>query len=235
MTLLADLLSTVFERRYRPSGTRDYDNRPVEDLAAALLGTTGEVSGQSLATAILDRFASMNDEEKLTFFRHMAYGMNIEASAVRDALAACETGQTRANYRQFMQAVEPPRQEFIRRLNQVRGATRKLVGMRADLLRLGREDEVLLALDLDLQHLFASWFNRGFLVLRPISWESPAHVLEKIIAYEAVHTIDSWDDLRRRLEPDDRRCFAFFHPAMPDEPLIFVEVALTKCVQGSIQ
>jgi malonyl-CoA decarboxylase len=92
-----------------------------------------------------------------------------------------------------------------------------------------------MALDIDFRHLFASWFNRGFLVLRPISWESPAHILEKIIAYEAVHAIDSWDDLRRRLEPEDRRCFAFFHPAMPDEPLIFVEVALTKGIPTSVQ
>jgi malonyl-CoA decarboxylase len=107
--------------------------------------------------------------------------------------------------------------------------------MRADLLRLGRGEPDLEALDLDFWHLFASWFNRGFLVLRPVSWESPAHILEKIIAYEAVHAIDSWDDLRRRLEPGDRRCFAFFHPAMPDEPLIFVEVALTQGIAHSIQ
>jgi malonyl-CoA decarboxylase len=107
--------------------------------------------------------------------------------------------------------------------------------MRADLLRLGRDDPALQALDWDFRHLFASWFNRGFLVLRPISWESPAHILEKIIAYEAVHAIQSWDDLRRRLHPEDRRCFAFFHPAMPDEPLIFVEVALTRGVPGSVQ
>ncbi len=102
-------------------------------------------------------------------------------------------------------------------------------------MRLSKGDDALQALDLDFRHLFASWFNRGFLVLRPINWESPAQLLEKIIAYEAVHAIDSWSDLRRRLEPVDRRCFAFLHPAMPDEPLIFVEVALTKGIPGSIQ
>jgi malonyl-CoA decarboxylase len=134
-----------------------------------------------------------------------------------------------------MNASEPDRQELIRRLNRLPGATEDLVRMRADLLRLGRKDPELKALDLDFQHLFQSWFNRGFLVLRPISWESPAHILEKIIAYEAVHAIDSWDDLRRRLEPADRRCFAFFHPSMPDEPLIFVEVALTKGIPNSVQ
>jgi malonyl-CoA decarboxylase len=124
---------------------------------------------------------------------------------------------------------------LIRRLNQVPGATKALVAMRADLLRLGRGEASLEALDLDFRHLFASWFNRGFLVLRPINWQSPAHILEKIIAYEAVHAIDSWEDLRRRVEPADRRCFAFFHPAMPDEPLIFVEVALTTGIAGSVQ
>ena len=107
--------------------------------------------------------------------------------------------------------------------------------MRADLLRLIPRSDPRARIDLDFQHLFTSWFNRGFLVLRPISWESPASILEKIIAYEAVHAIDSWDDLRRRVEPIDRRCFAFFHPAMPDEPLIFVEVALTRGIPGSVQ
>jgi len=107
--------------------------------------------------------------------------------------------------------------------------------MRRDLMQMSKDDPVLAAVDVDFVHLFRSWFNRGFLVLRPISWETPAHILEKIIAYEAVHAIDSWDDLRRRLQPTDRRCFAFFHPAMPDEPLIFVEVALTKGIPGSIQ
>ncbi|MCV0429869.1 MAG: malonyl-CoA decarboxylase, partial [Roseibium sp.] len=135
----------------------------------------------------------------------------------------------------FMAAAEPRRQELFRRLNRVPGATGALVKMRADLLRLRNREPELEALDLDLRHLFASWFNRGFLVLRPINWESPAHILEKIIAYEAVHAIDSWEDLRRRLEPTDRRCFAFFHPSMPDEPLIFVEVALTSGTPNSVQ
>lgn len=234
MTLLADLLSTVFERRYRSGGGKA-DNRPFQDLTRDLMGTAGEVSGQALARQILDRYADWDDAEKLAFFHHLARDMTVSSAAVRDALVSYEEGQTKASYRAFMAATEPPRQELIRRLNQVPGATRLLVQMRADLLRLGRGDDALAALDLDFRHLFASWFNRGFLVLRPINWESPAHILEKIIAYEAVHAIDSWDDLRRRLEPSDRRCFAFFHPAMPDEPLIFVEVALTRGIPGSIQ
>ncbi len=234
MTLLADLLSTVFERRTR-WGKGAVDNRPFEELTADLIGATGEISGMNVARTILERYAACDDEEKLAFFRHLSERMTIDAGTVRDALDAYEAGQTKASYRAFMSAAEPPRQELIRRLNQVPGATKALVAMRADLLRLGKGEASLEALDLDFRHLFASWFNRGFLVLRPISWQSPAHILEKIIAYEAVHAIDSWEDLRRRVEPTDRRCFAFFHPAMPDEPLIFVEVALTTGIAASVQ
>src|SRR6056297_1911917 len=235
MTLLADLLSTVFERRYRPFAQRRHGTRPITELADELVGSTGETSGASMAAEILTGFAMMKDEEKLGFFEHLAGAMNIDPEAVRNALDAYEEEPSKASYRSYMAASEPRRQELIRRLNGVPGATRALVGMRADLLRLGRGRPELEALDLDFRHLFASWFNRGFLVLRPINWESPAHILEKIIAYEAVHAIDSWDDLRRRLQPKDRRCFAFFHPSMPDEPLIFVEVALTKGIPGSVQ
>ena len=235
MSFLADLLSTVFERRYLGFSIDQDDDRPIETLTAELIGATGEVSGQTVARRILDRYDRMDDEARLDFFRHLALEMTISPDAVRAALDAYEEGQTKASYRAFVLAAEPPRQELIRRLNQVPGATGALVRMRADLLRLGGEDDALQALDMDFRHLFASWFNRGFLVLRPINWESPAHILEKIIAYEAVHAIGSWDDLRRRVQPADRRCFAFFHPAMPDEPLIFVEIALTQGVPGSIQ
>lgn len=235
MTLLADLLSTVFERTYRATAATNWDNRPLEELATALVSSSGETSGLALAGQILARFEALGDEEKLGFFRHLAGAMNIDPEAVRTTLAAYEAEPSKATYRAYMTASEPARQELIRRLNQVPGATGQLVQMRADLLRLGGDEPELLALDQDFRHLFASWFNRGFLVLRPISWASPAHILEKIIAYEAVHAIDSWEDLRRRLQPADRRCFAFFHPAMPDEPLIFVEVALTKGIPGSIQ
>jgi len=235
MSLLAELLSTVFERRQRREAAAAPDGRPLEELATALVGSTGETSGLALAEEILARFKALDDEGKRAFFRHLAMEMNIAPETVRATLDAYEKNPSKASYRAFMAASEPRRQELIRRLNKVPDATGALVRMRADLLRLGRGEPELEALDLDFRHLFASWFNRGFLVLRPISWESPAHILEKIIAYEAVHAIDSWDDLRRRLQPSDRRCFAFFHPSMPDEPLIFVEVALTRDVPRSIQ
>ncbi|MCG6903202.1 MAG: malonyl-CoA decarboxylase [Rhodobacter sp.] len=233
MSVFADLLSTVFERRY--SGAKVSDNRPLEEVVNDLLGSRGEVSGMSLARQILDRYAKFGDAEKLDFFRHLLDHMGIDPERVRETLAAYDAHPDKASYRAFLSAAEPSRQELARRLNQVPGATARLVSMRADLLRLARETPALAPIDLDFRHLFQSWFNRGFLVLRPVNWDSPATVLEKIIAYEAVHAIDSWDDLRRRLQPADRRCFAFFHPSMPDEPLIFVEVALTKGIPGSIQ
>ena len=235
MTMLADLLASVFDRRkVRPISVRQ-GKKSLAELARELLVGAGEASGLASAAAILSGYACLDDAGKLTFFRMLAVEMNISAYKVRQALNAYEAAPSKVTYRDFAAAAEPPRQELIRRLNRVPGATGSLVRMRADLLRLGKGEPDLEALDLDFRHLLSSWFNRGFLVLRPISWESPAHVLEKIIAYEAVHAIDSWDDLRRRLEPADRRCFAFFHPAMPDEPLIFVEVALMQGIAQSIQ
>ena len=235
MSMLADLLASVFDRRKaRPISIQQGEKSLVE-LANELVEGAAEASGLASAAAILSSYASLDDESKLAFFRMMAVEMNISADKVRQALDAYEAAPSKDTYRDFAAAAEPPRQELIRRLNRVPGATGSLVRMRADLLRLGRGEPDLEALDLDFRHLLSSWFNRGFLVLRRISWESPAHVLEKIIAYEAVHAIDSWDDLRRRLEPADRRCFAFFHPAMPDEPLIFVEVALMRGIAHSIQ
>ncbi|MFD1341238.1 malonyl-CoA decarboxylase domain-containing protein [Litorisediminicola beolgyonensis] len=235
MTLLGDLLSTVFERRHRLGAGPRADGEPIERLTRELVSARDETSGLTAARKILARYAALDDEGRIAFFRHLAGDLNLDPAAVREALGAYEAEPSGKSYRAFTAAAEPPRQELIRRLNQLFGATGHLVAMRADLLRLMGKDPALAALDLDFKHLFRSWFNRGFLVLRPINWESPAQVLEKIIAYEAVHAIASWDDLRRRLAPPDRRCFAFFHPAMPDEPLIFVEVALTQGVPNSIQ
>jgi malonyl-CoA decarboxylase len=119
-------------------------------------------------------------------------------------------------------------------MNMAPGGTGALVSMRKEIAGYLRNEPALKLLDGDLKHLFASWFNRGFLELRRIDWQSPAAILERLIAYEAVHEIHGWDDLRRRLAPD-RRCFAFFHPALPDDPLIFVEVALVQGLAGAVQ
>lgn len=235
VSFFGDLLSTVFERRYRGASWVEDDGRTIEDLCAGLLSSQGEVSGVALARNILDRYARLDDDGKTAFFTHLLRGLDLEPDRVRQALEAYEGDPSAQTYRALARVTEPSRQELARRLNQVPGATARLVAMRADLLRLKRSHPELGALDVDFRHLFRSWFNRGFLVLRPINWDSPAAILEQIIAYEAVHAIDSWDDLRRRLVPGDRRCYGFFHPSMADEPLIFVEVALTRGIPNSIQ
>jgi len=235
MSYFAGLISTIFERRYARAVSSDAKGRGIAELSQDLLGAQGEVSGSTLARLILDHYAGASETDKQAFFEFMLQDLEIDPVEVVESLKDYKAVPSKRTYRAYARASEPRRQELLRRLNQVPGATGQLVSMRKDLLRMTRADKKLEPLDVDFQHLFTSWFNRGFLVLRPINWASPAEILEKIIAYEAVHAIDSWDELRRRLQPTDRRCFGFFHPAMPDEPLIFVEVALTKGIPNSIQ
>lgn len=250
ISFFGDLLQTISDRG------RDLIGFGRGDLAARanavelvnlcedLISRRGEASGVALARLILDRYSALSLSEKATFLRLVAMEFGADYKAVEDAMSAYRDSPTRAALGALHEAAEPRSQELIRRLNLARDGTFSLVRMREDLmslrreLRLAGEDHALIeavdSLDSDFEHLFASWFNRGFLVLRPIDWTTPAHILEKIIRYEAVHEIAGWDDLRRRIEPQDRRCFAFFHPALSDEPLIFVEVALTSGIAPAI-
>ena len=233
-----DLLGSILDRGARlierPAGA-EADARVLTDLCRDLMSSKGEASGVALASRILGRYAGLEPDARLAFFRDMATDYNPAPEDVLAAAQAYEADRSPDTLQRLFTIAEPPRQELLRRLNMAPGGTGALVRMRADLLRLVRANPELRAIDNDFRHLLGSWFNRGFLVLRPIDWQTPAAILEKIIAYEAVHEIDSWDELRRRVDPPDRRCFAFFHPSMPDEPLIFVEVALTREIPGSIQ
>lgn len=235
MNRVASILASVFERPQIWASSKEKDARNIYDLIEALLGASGEVTGAVLARKILDRYNELDEVGRHAFFTHLATKLDVDPAVIRDSLTAYEETPNKETYKEFMAASEPKRQELVRRLNQVPAATGRLVEMRKELLKLTKTDNKLAAVDLDFRHLFASWFNRGFLVLSPINWQTSADILEKIIQYEAVHEINSWEELRARLQPKDRRCFAFFHPAMPDEPLIFVEVALTKGVPNSIQ
>ena len=235
MSFFGDILTSLFERTPLLRGAMADDDKPIEVLCRDLLTSRGDVSGMSLAQLVLDRYADFNEDEKLALFTLLANQMDVSCGDAVSALQAYESAPTAANYAALTKKIEPARLQLIRRLNQTQDATTQLVAMRRDLLRLLDQHPDLAKLDIDFKNLFTTWFNRGFLVLRPITWGSPAYILEKIISYESVHAIQSWDDLRRRLQPDDRRCFAFFHPAMPDEPLIFVEVALTRGTPNSIQ
>lgn len=209
----------------------------LDDLCRALLSSRGEASGVAMARRVLDLYAGASPGERDEFFCSLADDFGPDRTKVAEAWAAYERESAPPALAALIQAVEPPRQELFRRLNFAPGGTAALLSMREDLLDrqpVGMRGSNLKSVDADLVHLFGSWFNRGFLRLRPIDWLTPADILERIIRYESVHEIMGWDDLQRRVQPADRRCFAFFHPSLPREPLIFVQVALTDRIPTMI-
>lgn len=220
---------------------RNYLDRPsvdsgVDALVARchdLVSAHGEASGTALASQILDSYLALNDDERLGTLLLLDTAFAPDADTLSAAARSYADNPDDQTYRALANAIEAPRQELFRRLNMAPGGTTAIVGMRQLVLARLREHPELKPFEHDLKHLLASWFNRGFLQFEQIDWRTPAVILEKLIAYEAVHEIQGWDDLRRRLA-DDRRCFGFFHPALPDEPLIFVEVALTHGLAGEI-
>ena len=229
---LGDILSTLFDRSGIVGGNDD--KRDIYELCNALLSAEGEVSGQKLAACVLSRYRALTSDEKRTFFTYLNDELDLDATALTELATTYKADPSPETFAALTAAAEPKRQELLRRLNQPMGATADIVAMRVDLRKIVKEQPELSRTDHDFVHLLRSWFNRGFLVLKAIDWDTPARILDKIVAYEAVHQINDLDDLRRRLYPPDRRCFAFFHPSMPDEPLIFVEVALTKEIPGSV-
>jgi malonyl-CoA decarboxylase len=206
----------------------------LQALVDALMKGQGEATGMAIANQLLRHYQLLDRDMRVVFFKYLGEVLKPDPDEVKAAVAAYEAEPSDANLLRLQEAVDSPRQEFFRRLNMAPGATAQIVQMRKELLGFIREEPSLQPIDRDLFHLLQSWFNRGFLVLRRIDWQTPASILEKIIEYEAVHEIDGWDDLRRRLNPADRRCFGFFHPSLIDEPLIFVEVALTDHVAEDI-
>jgi malonyl-CoA decarboxylase len=213
------------------------DDSSAEDLSAhcrALLAQRGEASAAALAQNLVRAYGNLDRSERRRFFSFLATELSPEPKAVARAADDYCRAPTPENLAALNRIAEPSRQELFRRMNMAPGGTATLVGLRASLLDELENLPELRAVDNDLLHLFSSWFNRGFLTLERVSWRTSALLLEKLIDYEAVHAIQGWDDLRRRLTAD-RRCFAFFHPALPDEPLIFVEVALVKGMSTSVQ
>ena len=205
------------------------------ELCRKLLKGRGEASGAATAAAVLGGYAALGDDEKRAFLVRVGEGFGPDLDALQDSARAFLNAPDLLGAAELQERAEPRRQELIRRLNHAPGGTSALVKMRENLLKMMKEDPALEAFDRDFRHLFGSWFNRGFLVLRRIEWTTPANILEKIIRYEAVHEISTFEELRRRLDPPDRRLYAFFHPALSDEPLIFVEVALSVAMPDAIQ
>ena len=209
-------------------------SRKTVALCHSLLSERGEVSGSRLAAEALDAYQSLDDRARRAFFESLIREFSPDPEEVGQAGDAYRNTPSPENLARLQKVVEAPRQELFRRLNLAPDGTRILVAMRGQVLEEADRAPRLKPIATDLAHLFTSWFNRGFLVLRRIDWRTSAVILEKLIQYEAVHQIQGWNDLRRRLEAD-RRCYAFFHPALPDEPIIFIEVALTRALSDKVQ
>lgn len=240
VSFFGELLQTISERGRALLGARERRaadatrSENLVELAEHLLSGRGEASGVALAREILSRYGELTTGPRIAFFEALAQRFGPDRERLETAIARWRGAPTDESAAEVHAASEPRRQELFRRLNLAPGGTLALVRMREQLMDVLAHRPDLGAVDDDFVHLFSSWFNRGFLVLRRIDWSTPAIVLEKIIRYEAVHEIRDWDDLRRRIDPPDRRCYAFFHPALVDEPLIFVEVALTRDIAGAI-
>jgi malonyl-CoA decarboxylase len=240
ISLLQDMLDSIIEKGATLAGIKSETDtkasvESLETLANTLLSSRGEASALALSAKYLRGFNELSNEEHLAFFTSLAQTLDPSHESITKAATNYANNPSMKHFVALEEATQSPRRKLLRRINLAPGGTAALVHMREKLIPLLKQHPNLQAVDHDFLQLFKSWFNRGFLVLKQIDWSTPANILEKVIAYEAVHEIRDWDDLRRRLLPNDRRCFAFFHPSMPDEPLIFVEVALTAEIPGSIQ
>ena len=198
-----------------------------------LLSERGETNSMVIARDLIERIDELEGWQLGAFFDYLAKDLSPDPKRVLHCAQAYAAAANATNLIALSQVSEPPRQELFRRLNRTPGGTSTVLRLRRALHLLLPKHPELAALESDLLHLLTSWFNPGFLRMQRVDWNSPAQLLEKIILHEAVHQIDGWDDLRRRLQPD-RRCFAFFHPQLPDEPLIFVEVALLPEMPAAI-
>jgi len=220
---LSKLLRVLRERR----GT------DMSFMCRHLLSERGEASQTALAQEIINSYGAMNDGQKLQFLKMLSRDFSVSQPAIIAAAADYQRTPGPSTLAALTAAVESPRQELFRRINTAPHGTETLVALRGYLFELSSNGADFTEMDADLKHLFRSWFNRGFLRMERISWHTAALLLEKLISYESVHEINGWPDLRRRLAAD-RRCFAFFHPALVEEPIIFVEVALSNGLTGDL-
>ena len=210
-----------------------------ERIDASLSGRGGEASARGNAAQLGRYYLDLNEEGRVRFFQLLAAEYGVDSDGLNQAMDNVRTAEGNAaaharavdRLREFLRS---PRTHLFRQFNSLSHGVKFLVDMRADLLSLLEDHPELRPVDAELRSLLSGWFDAGFLELRPITWAAPADLLEKLIAYEAVHEIRSWTDLKNRLE-SDRRCYAFFHPNMPDEPLIFVEIALVDGMAGNVQ
>ncbi|MGO1074740.1 malonyl-CoA decarboxylase domain-containing protein [Inquilinus sp. CA228] len=232
---IADLINSIADRGLELFAFGR--GRPLpQDLGGichALLSERGEASGIALARELVALYRGLDAAGREAFFTLLAREFGPDHAVVAAAARAFVAEPSAAGALALAEAAEPPRRELLRRINMLPEGTEFVIGLRADALDLADEKPELRIVDADLKHVLTDWFSGGFLELRRITWETPAIILEKLIQYEAVHAIPGWEFLRRRLA-EDRRCYAFFHPALPNEPVIFVQVALVRGLSGEI-
>lgn len=210
-----------------------------EQMRACLERKGGEVSARARAAALGRAYLNLDETGRRRFLRILAEDFTVDRTgvdrAIDDVRAASNDGDRAKSEERLKRVLEAPRVRLLKQFNGLPDGIKFLVDMRAELLILARQDPIFKGVETDLKGLLASWFDVGLLELQQITWSSAsAALLERLIAYEAVHAIQSWDDLKNRLA-SDRRCFAYFHPRMPDEPLIFVEVALVNGLAENVQ
>jgi len=237
MSLFQNILTSVMKgtRRLNRLGSKSFGtlHKDINKATESVMSTTGEVSTQVYAEHLLNLIEDLDDKRLSTFLKNLLSKYDIDTKILLKNAKNYSSEKNEKNYQEISNSSEPHWIELFRRLNSTPNGTYRLVKMRERIRSLNNEDFKIL--DYGLLRLFKYWFNPSFLVLERIDWETPANILEKIIQYEAVHEINSWKDLRARLAPKDRQCFAFFHPLIPNDPLIFVEVALCSGVPKSIQ
>lgn len=236
MTKFNDWVSSIAEagRDFLPRKNRDNKKYPLKALCNELCSSKGEAMGTAIAHEVVKAYLKLDQEERINFFEMLHKEFASDPKSILVCAEAFKQSPSRDTYRALYHAVESPRQRLFSRINMAPFGTATLIRLRSQLLSVLADYPQFAGVDYDLKKLMIFWFNRGFLTLERISWGTPARILEKLIAYEAVHEMNGWDDLRRRLA-DDRRCFAFFHPALEDEPLIFVQVALVKGLSDNVQ
>ncbi len=238
LNFFSDLINSLFDKTNRKKNFsflfEKKQSKSLYDYIENIYEAKGEISALSYSEELFDLLDEIDDKTFIKFLHYLEKNYDLEINSLYQILKNYEKRKDYNFYKDFKNITETKRSEIFRRLNSTQHGTIKLVKLREKLLRFLGKYPNLRKIDYDLSSLFKDWFNRGFLILKPIDWETPANILEKIIEYEAVHQIKSWDELRSRLEPEDRKCFAYFHPAMEDEPLIFIEVALTKDIPKNI-
>ena len=240
MNFFQNMISSIVENglslsRFRAQGFGTL-HKDINQATESVMYTSGEVSSIAFAEHLLDLIENQSTEDLVIYLEHLLDKYDVNTDDVVKAAEEYSTNKNQKNLQGLSKAAEPKWIELFRRLNATPNGTHRLIELREKIRLIQKQNNnQLKPLDAGLLKLFKYWFNPSFLVLEKIDWSTPANILEKIIEYEAVHEINSWKDLRSRLAPNDRQCFAFFHPLVPEDPLIFVEVALTKEIPTSIQ